>query len=103
MKCVIIESPYAGDTKLHEEYARKCMLDSINRGEAPFLSHLLYTQVLNDRLSSDRLKGLSCGWAWMQKADFVAVYTDLGISKGMKGGIKRALQLGLPVEYRTLS
>ena len=40
---VIIESPYTGDVERNLEYARRCMRDSIKRGEAPFASHLLYT------------------------------------------------------------
>ncbi len=31
------------------------------------------------------------------------VYTDLGISPGMKAGIKRAMNAGVDVEYRTVS
>ena len=47
---VIIESPFAGDVDKNIEYARKCVRDSLNRGEAPSASHLLYTQpgILDD-------------------------------------------------------
>lgn len=66
MKRVIIESPYAaanGHTVAkHEEYARRCVADSLARGEAPFAGHLLYTQpgVLDDTNSKQRKLGPAC-------------------------------------------
>ena len=52
MKLVIIESPYAGDIEKNVAYARDCVRDSLMRGEAPYASHLLYTQpnILDDYL-----------------------------------------------------
>lgn len=102
MGLVIIESPFSGDVENNIQYARKCMLDSIFRGESPFASHLLYTQVLDDNKEDERKLGMYCGFEVMKKADFVAVYNDLGISDGMNEGIKRAKELGLKVEYRSL-
>ncbi|KKL96661.1 hypothetical protein LCGC14_1842210 [marine sediment metagenome] len=99
MKRVIIESPYAaanGHTVAeHEAYARRCMADSLARGEAPLASHLLYTQpgILDDANPEQRRRGMKAGFAWMQQADMVAVYADLGISDGMMAGIDRALDL----------
>lgn len=104
MKLVIIESPYAGDVKANEEYARECMKDSILRGEAPFASHLLYTQagILDDTVPEERIKGMSCGFEWLKKADFSAVYTDMGISAGMARGIAKATEAGKPVVFRAI-
>lgn len=50
MMRVVVESPFAGDIQKNIEYARKCMADCLKRGEAPFASHLLYTQdgILDD-------------------------------------------------------
>jgi hypothetical protein len=103
MKRIIIESPLAGDVSKNQEYARKCTLDSLRRGEAPFASHLFYTQVLNDSVEGERRLGIEAGLEWGKKADITAVYTDLGISKGMKLGIERAKQENRPIEYRTIS
>jgi len=33
---VIVESPYAGDVARNVEYARACVRDSLQRGEAPY-------------------------------------------------------------------
>lgn len=104
MKLVIIESPYAGDVATNIAYARKCMVDSLKRGEAPFASHLLYPQVgiLNDLSSAERALGIKAGLAWGEKADLTAVYTDLGTSPGMLQGIMHAEEAGRLIEYRQI-
>lgn len=104
MKLTIIESPYAGDIPANERYARAAMADSLKRGEAPLASHLLYTQpgILDDTKPEERALGMTAGFAWGARAELVAVYEDLGISDGMREGIKRAMALNLPVEYRRI-
>lgn len=61
---VIIERPLAGDFPRNQIYARWCMLDSLRRGEAPFASHSLYTQMLNDEDTEEREIGIDAGFAW---------------------------------------
>ena len=102
MKLVIIESPYAGDIKKNIKYAKACIRDSLFRGEAPFASHLFYTQegILRDEYPEDRKLGMEAGFSWGAKADLVAVYFDNGISSGMRAGIERAKKLGIRVEHR---
>ncbi len=104
MKRVIIESPYAGDVERNVRYARAAVKECLLRGEAPYASHLLYTQegVLDDKDSAERDLGIFAGFAWGAVADCVVVYTDLGISEGMKLGIDRHSQEGRYIEYRTL-
>lgn len=101
---VIVESPYAGDILSNERYARAAMADCLRRGEAPYASHLLYTQpgVLNDLDPAERKHGMEAGFAWGDMAERTIVYTDLGISSGMEAGITRAEAAGRPVERRTL-
>lgn len=55
MRMVIVESPYAGDIERNVAYARACIADCLKRGEAPFASHLLYTQpgVLDDGVPAE--------------------------------------------------
>ena len=106
---VIIESPLrstsAGDYQRNKNYAVSCMRDCISRGEAPFASHLLYTTkgLLNDLKHDERTLGISMGFLWGECASKVVVYTDLGISEGMKLGIKYYNKLGIPIEYRKLA
>lgn len=104
MRRVILESPYAGDVAANVEYARRCVRDSLLRGEAPIASHLLYTQpgVLNDDIPVERQHGIDAGLAWRAVADASVVYTDRGISKGMQYGIEAAESAGLVVEYRAI-
>lgn len=102
MKLVIIESPYAGDVEKNIEYARKCVRDSLMRGEAPIASHLLYTQdgILDDNIPEQRKLGIDAGLAWRKVAELSAVYCDLGISRGMEYNINAAVSSGLPIEKR---
>lgn len=102
---VIIESPYAGDIVRNVTYARACIRDSIMRGEAPFGSHLLYTQpgILRDEVHEERELGMGLGWHIMRRAQLVAVYTDLHWSSGMKRGKEAATEAGVPVEERRLA
>ena len=99
---VVIESPFAGDVVRNVKYARLCLADSLKRGEAPFLSHLLYPLVLDDNDPKQRKFGIKAGLEWGRKADLRAVYIDYGISEGMEMGIKDAQKHKQPIEYRRI-
>jgi hypothetical protein len=111
---VILESPFAGksrfwifrklETWLNVRYARACVRHSLFQGEAPIASHLLYTQngILEDCLSEDRKTGIDAGLAWKRVADYSVVYTDRGISAGMRYGIISAENARIPVVYRSI-
>jgi hypothetical protein len=107
MRRVIVESPCAGFTdaerNANTEYAKAAMLDSLGRGEAPLLSHLLYTQVLNDDVPDQRRQGIAAGLAWGEFAEATIVYIDLGLSSGMMHGINDAVKCDRPVEFRRLA
>lgn len=109
MKIVIVESPFApsdtADTIEHIHYARACVKDALMCGEAPLASHLLYTQpgILDDTVPAERAAGIEAGVEMYNHAKKCVVYTDYGISKGMKYGIKRAEEKGVEVIYRNLS
>ena len=102
MKRVVIESPYAGDRATNDAYLEAAMRDSFARGEAPFASHRLYPGILDDDHPSQRRLGMEAGFAWGAVAELVAVYTDIGITPGMREGIERAVRHRIPVEYRTI-
>lgn len=104
MRKVIVESPYAGDIEKNVAYARAAIRDCLLRGEAPFASHLLYTQpgVLRDEVPEERQHGIDAGLAWGAYADATVVYLDLGISSGMRYGIENAKKHGRLVVYRNL-
>jgi hypothetical protein len=103
---VLIESPFHADTpegiEANLAYARLCLKDSLLRGEAPLASHILYPQVLDDNIETERIMGIRAGLAWGLVADCTAVYRDHGISRGMQMGIDDAVAAGRPIEYREL-
>lgn len=102
VKRVVVESPLAGNFRQNIRYAQLCLLDCLFRGEAPFASHLLYPQVLDDRIGVAREAGIEAGFAWVEFADICAVYEDFGVSSGMERGVARAEGLGITVERRWL-
>lgn len=106
LRRVVIESPLSPSNGFsfedNQEYARRCMKDSLNRGEAPYASHLLYTQMLDDFDPEERKLGMEAGFLWGEAAPTVAVYTDRGMSSGMIEGIKRAQARGARIEFRSL-
>lgn len=96
--------PWEAELQKNIDYARACMADCLKRGEAPFASHLLYTQpgVLDDTVPDERKLGIEAGWAWRSASAKSVVYTDRGTTIGMKMGIEAAGKMGHPIEYRTL-
>ena len=98
---IIIESPYAGQVERNLIYARRAMRDSLNRGEIPFASHLLYTQpgILDDLNPDERKIGIEAGYAFWPHAFTLAVYQDYGISPGMKGAVDRWWKT---IDYRNI-
>lgn len=103
-RLVLLESPYAGDVESNLAYARAAMRDCFKRGEFPYASHLLYTQagILDDKDPTERLLGIEAGLAWGAHAARSVVYTDRGISDGMRIGIDRARTAGREVVTRQL-
>ena len=79
------------------------MLDSMSKGEAPFASHLMYTQVLDDTIPEERALGMECGQAFYDKMDYMVVYEDYGISPGMEEGIAFGRdEEGMEILYREI-
>jgi hypothetical protein len=103
-RLVILESPWAGDIARNTAYGRAALRDCLLRGEAPLASHLLYAQpgVLDDLNGDERTMGIDAGLAWGKVAEATVVYSDLGISSGMKLGIDRARQAGRQIDMRRL-
>lgn len=114
MRLVVIESPYRNSSYAEQRqnviYARQAMHDALTRDEAPFASHLLYTQegVLNDKLDRDRKLGIGAGFAWgitaFNATDEFAVcfYTDRGWSTGMLDAYNYYKGVGATVELRSI-
>jgi hypothetical protein len=107
-KRVLIESPFKGkdwsETRRNLFYARLCVRDSVLRGEAPFASHLFYTQtgILDDKIEEERMRSINAGLSWGEIAELSAFYTDFGFSNGMEYGMEHAKEIGRSTEIRSL-
>lgn len=101
---IIIESPYAGDIDRNTIYARRAMRDSLDKGENPIASHLIYTQpgILDDTKPEERQRGIDAGFAWWRCADKIVFYTDYGISPGMNRALERAAENKMRIEVRQI-
>ena len=111
MKLVVIESPFAppAQTKTGDEHAWYAQRTStylralaqwcIGMHWAPYASHKLLTQWLEDHVVEQREIGIACGLAWARHADLAIVGVNYGISSGMERGIAAHATNGVPVEY----
>lgn len=95
---VILESP--SEERLEESviYARRALKDSLDRGEAPFSSYLLYAQE-NDFLKEIGNKSM-LNQVWTPVSIKTVVYMDYGLSDSMKENLKKAHKAGIPYEER---
>jgi hypothetical protein len=102
MRRVFVASPYAGQVERNLRYLEACMWDCLQKEEAPFAAHRLFPGVLDDGKLDERSLGIRAGLAWLDSADALVAYTDLGISKGMREEMAAAQAAEVPIEYRTL-
>lgn len=105
MRRVIIESPFKGNVGRNTLYARAACAHSLSLGDAPFASHLIYTQpgILDDDKEDERALGIAAGFLWGVVADATALYIDLGVSDGMKIGFRDARRRHRRLELRSLA
>jgi hypothetical protein len=105
-KTVAIESPFGSKdpaiVERNKAYAIAAMRDCLARGESPYASHLLLTQVLDDNDPEQRAKGIQAGLDWAEMAELRVIYADLGVTIGMQAGIKQAEEIGQPMKVRTI-
>lgn len=105
-RLVIVESPYKATAERsiaqHKAYLLHALADCYRLGEAPFASHHLTTEVLDDDTPYERALGIRAGLAWGHHAAAIAIYSDLGVSDGMKQAIAYYKEIGKPIEWRSL-
>jgi len=102
MKTVTIESPYAGDIERNLQYLKECILDCFARDEAPFASHRMYTDALDDNDPHQRQQGIIAGLTFAARCDKRVFYVDLGWSGGMKAALEWYKENGLSYEVRSI-
>jgi hypothetical protein len=92
-KKVYVVSPYAGDVTGNTEAARRYCRYVIAQGCMPIASHLLYPRILKDDDPAERELGLMFGLALLAMTDEVWVFSERGISEGMRQEIHEARRL----------
>lgn len=106
MRLVILESPYraatGADFERNRLYRQQCIQDCLLRGEAPFASHQMYTDALDDNIPAERDLGIAAGYEWWRAASCVVFYTDIGFSEGMRKAWNRARVSNIKREERRL-
>ena len=88
---VFICSPLRGDYIENQKRAKGYCR------EAP---HVYFTQFLDDTVESERILGIDCGIALLDKCSEIWIYTERGISDGMKTEIEHAKQKGIKLVWR---
>lgn len=66
-------------------------------------SHHLLPEILRDSDPYERELGIRCGFAWGAHADVVAIYSQLGVSRGMLQAIAHYKSAGKPIEWRGIA
>lgn len=98
---VVVESPFGAPcdwtVELNKAYARACLRWCLLNGLVPLASHLLYTQMLDDRDANERMIGIEAGLTVNAHAVATLAFCDRGVSRGMVLGIRRSMQEQRPV------
>ena len=97
MERVYICSQYAtrGDMMENLHLAEAICRKVIGEGKIPICPHLAYSRVLDDRIAEERAAGIRIGLELLRDCDEVRVWTRL--AEGMKGEIREASRLGIPI------
>ena len=95
-KLVFISSPYAGDVEANTAFAKAACLFAVKQGVVPVAVHLMYPQILDDRIPTEREKGLDMGLRVLEACDEIWIFGER-ISEGMWQEWEAAEKLGIPV------
>lgn len=95
---VYVASAYAGDIEANTTKAVEYCQMAIDAGYMPLASHLLYPQMLNDKVPAERELGLMFGLALLRMCDEVWVCGL--VSSGMAQEIEEAKRLNKKVVYK---
>lgn len=99
MKRVILESPFAGDFARNKVYLQLCICWCLAHDLAPFASHQMYTEALDDTNPAERTLGITAGFAWWDAAEEILFFTDFGMSPGMWKAYERCVATQKPYSY----
>lgn len=94
-KLCYICSPYRGDTERNMVYAKELTRLALDNGYAPITPHLYLTQVLDEDDPEQRSKGMAAGEELLKHCRYILIGSRFGLSEGMTGEIKTAIETGL--------
>lgn len=95
-RLVYIASPYAGNIKVNEDFARKACRYAMEQSCTPMAVHLLYPQILKDEIPAEREVGIRMGLRVLEACDELWLCGDR-MSAGMQAELEAAEQLGIHV------
>jgi len=99
MEVAYVISPYRGidgDYGKNEQYTLKAAGYLISQGFIPVVPHLYLPRILDDNDEKQRERALQCGLKLLEKCDFAIVFSDLGISEGMRKELEHCKKLKKP-------
>jgi len=96
MKLVYICSPYAGDVENNIRFAGAACRYAAEQGCAPVAVHLLYPQILDDSIPSQRENGIRMGLRVLASCEELWICGER-VSHGMSREIAEAKRLGIPI------
>lgn len=94
-RLIYICSPYRGEVERNLEYAKELTRLALDNGYAPIAVHMYLTQAINDDIPQEREKGLTAGKEILKNCKYILIGSKYGISDGMMGEIKLAIEAGL--------
>lgn len=106
--CYVLSTPVAlawQENAADVTFSCACMIDSLEKTEAPLPFHMLYTlpDVLDLENPGEKTLMLDAKKAWLENCDGLLVYTDQGVTPEMERDIEEAFRLKKPITFRTLT
>ncbi len=94
---IYVASRYAGDVDANVKAAIGYCRRVIDEGHMPIASHLLYPQILNDKVPEERELGLMFGLALLRACDEVWMFGE--VSPGVAQEIEEAKRLNKRLRF----
>lgn len=102
---VLVLTPWESGPKGRvRQYIRMCIRDCLVREEIPWASHVMFawTEALYDDDPEQRAEGLAVAKQMSKRCDLIAVYSDLGVTSGMREVLTFAAFQGKKIEHRKI-
>lgn len=86
----------------YERYLKKCMRNSVDRGEAPYCGSLINYKILNYKNPIERDMGIMMDVSFLEKIKIMRVYIDMGITPAMVAMVNLAKKRSYQIEFRKI-